>query len=364
MIIGVLGGGQLGRMLALAGYPLGLSFRFLEPSPEAPVGILAEQRIGSYDDPQTIDDFAAGLDLVTYEFESIPVEAVHRLARRLPVYPPPEALAIAQDRRQEKALFARLGIPTPPIAVVSSEDDLSAAVRNVGLPAVLKTCQLGYDGKGQVVLREPGDAGRAWQALGGVPLILERFVRFDRELSIVAVRGRDGKTAFYPLVENHHHQGILRLSLAPAPGCSRELQTLAERHAGRIFDALNYVGVLAIEFFQRGGVLLANEMAPRVHNSGHWTIEGAETSQFENHLRAILGLPLGATAAVGQAAMVNLIGTVPNVADVFAVPGTHLHMYGKQPRPGRKLGHITICSHDADELKTRLAQLRPLVGLE
>lgn len=363
MIIGVLGGGQLGRMLALAGYPLGLSFRFLEPSPEAPVGILAEQRIGSYDDVQTVDDFAAGLELITYEFESIPVSAVRRLAERVPVYPPPQALETAQDRLHEKSLFQRLDIATPAFAAVQSEAELSAATHKIGLPAVLKTRRLGYDGKGQMVLRERDDVGRAWQALGGKPLILESFVPFQREVSVLGVRGRDGTTAFYPLVENHHRDGILRLSLAPAPNATPELQRLAESYALRILDALDYVGVLAIEFFQHEGKLLANEMAPRVHNSGHWTIEGAETSQFENHLRAILNLPLGVTAALGHAAMLNLIGSVPDVTDIFAVPGTHLHLYGKQPRPGRKLGHVTVCTQDPQDLQSRLARLRPLVGM-
>lgn len=363
MIIGVLGGGQLGRMLALAGYPLGLNFRFLEPSPEAPVGILAEQRIGSYDDAKTLDEFAEGLDLVTYEFESIPIEAVRRLEKRVAVFPPSAALEAAQDRMHEKTLFQRLGIQTAAFVGVNSEADLRKGVEKIGLPAVLKTCRLGYDGKGQMVLRQPDDMGRAWKALGGVPLILESFVPFQRELSVLGVRGQDGAAAFYPLVENHHREGILRLSLAPAAGHGRELQDLAEDYAQRIFRALEYVGVLAIELFQQDGKLLANEMAPRVHNSGHWTIEGADTSQFENHLRAIMNLPLGATLAIGQVAMLNLIGTVPEVADLFSVPGTHVHLYGKQPRPGRKLGHVTVCAHDRPELESRLARLRPLVRL-
>lgn len=362
MIVGVLGGGQLGRMLALAGYPLGLRFRFLEPTPHAPAGMLAEVRQGTYEDPKVLDDFAAGLDRITYEFESIPVEAVRALARKVPVYPPPEALEAAQDRLNEKTLFQRLGIPVPPFAAVNSREELDAAIARVGLPAVLKTRRFGYDGKGQFVLRSADDAGRAWQMLGKLPLLLEGFVPFDRELSILAVRGTHGETAFYPLVENHHRDGILRLSLAPAPNATAVLQAQAERHATALLDALHYVGVLAIEFFEKDGILLANEMAPRVHNSGHWTIEGAETSQFENHLRAILDLPLGPAHAVGHSAMINLIGTVPDLKAIFSVPDAHLHLYGKSPRPGRKLGHVTVWVQEQHEVEERVRQVREVMG--
>jgi 5-(carboxyamino)imidazole ribonucleotide synthase len=363
MIVGILGGGQLGRMLALAGYPLGLRFRFLETDAEAPSGVLAELVTApSYDDPQSLARFAAGLDLVTYEFENVPVRTARFLAERVPVYPPPEALEAAQDRLPEKQLFERLGIPTTPFAPVDGEADLTAALDRVGLPAVLKTRRLGYDGKGQFVLRTPQDAPAALQALGGVPLLLEGFVPFERELSILAVRGRDGATAFYPLVQNHHRQGILRLSRAPAPGWTPDLQALGLGYAERVLRAVGYVGVLAIEFFQHEGRLLANEMAPRVHNSGHWTIEGAETSQFENHLRAVLGMPLGSPAAVGAAAMFNLIGTVPPLEAMLAVPGAHPHLYGKTPRPGRKLGHVTLWTQDAEAFASGLARLGRLVG--
>lgn len=361
MIVGVMGGGQLGRMLALAGYPLGLRFRFLEPAPDAPAGMLAEVREGAYEDPRILEEFAAGLDRITYEFESIPVEAVRTLARKVPVYPPPQALEAAQDRLNEKTLFQRLGIPTPPFAAVNTREELDAAIARVGLPAVLKTRRFGYDGKGQFVLREPADAARAWQMLGNMPLLLEGFVAFDREVSILAVRGTTGETAFYPLVENHHREGILRLSLAPAPHRAAGLQELAQRHASGVLDALDYVGVLAIEFFEKNGTLLANEMAPRVHNSGHWSIEGAETSQFENHLRAILDLPLGPARAVGHSAMINLIGTTPAIKDIFSVPDAHLHLYGKSPRPGRKLGHVTVWVQQEAELAERVQQVRALL---
>jgi 5-(carboxyamino)imidazole ribonucleotide synthase len=363
MIVGVLGGGQLGRMLALAGCPLGLRFRFLDLSPRAPAGHLAELHAGDYEDPDALHRFAEGLDVVTYEFENVPVASARLLAERLPVYPPPAALEAAQDRLVEKTFFQSLDIPTPPFLAVDSEESFRAALRLIGLPAVLKTRRLGYDGKGQLVLHEPKDAEYAWRVLGNVPQILEGFVPFRRELSVLAVRGRAGETAFYPLVENHHREGMLRLSLAPAPGLATGLQRQAEDHARRVLEALDYVGVLAIEFFETDGGLLANEMAPRVHNSGHWTIEGAQASQFENHLRAILGWPLGSTEPRGQAAMVNLIGSTPPPEVVLRLPRAHLHLYGKAAVAGRKLGHVTLVEHDEAALRARLAELRALPGM-
>lgn len=357
MIVGVLGGGQLGRMLALAGHPLGLRFRFLDRSPEATAGQVAELHVGEYDDPAVLARFAAGLTVATWEFENVPVTAARRLADLVPVYPPPEALEVAQDRLAEKAFFRTLGIPVAPFAPVDGRADLEAAVARLGYPAVLKTRRLGYDGKGQAVLRAPGDLEPAWRRLGGTPLVLERFVPFERELSVLAVRGRDGATACYPLVENRHRDGILRLSRAPAPGLTPALREEAEGHVRRVLQALDYVGVLAIELFQAGDRLLANEMAPRVHNSGHWTIEGAETSQFESHLRAVLGLPLGSTAARGHSAMVNLIGELPDPRAVLAIEGAHLHLYGKAPAPGRKLGHVTLRADQAERLDEPLARL-------
>ena len=361
MIVGILGGGQLGRMLALAGYPLGLTFRFFDPSALSPVAPLAELWAHAFDDKESLARFADGVDVLTYEFENVPVEAARELAQRCPLYPSPEALQHSQDRLVEKALLQELGVPVPPFVAVDSRADLYQAVAALGLPAVLKTRRMGYDGKGQAVLRTPEDLPRAWEALGGTPLILEGFVPFTREVSLISVRGRNGEIRFYPLVENHHREGILRLSLAPAPGPIAELQAEAEGHATRVLERLNYVGVLAIEFFERDGHLLANEMAPRVHNSGHWTIEGAETGQFENHLRAILGLPLGSTALRGLSAMVNIIGDAPDAAAVLAVPGAHLHLYGKAPRAGRKIGHVTLRADDPDTLQTHLSELQLLI---
>jgi 5-(carboxyamino)imidazole ribonucleotide synthase len=359
--VGVLGGGQLGWMLARAGDPLGIRCRFLDPSPEAPAGRAGELVVGAYDDPAALDRFADQLALATYEFENVPVDSARRLAGRLAVLPPPGALEASQDRVVEKRFLESVDIPVPPWRPVASEADLTRAVAELGCPAVLKTRRLGYDGKGQQVLWHPGEAPAAWARLAGAPLVLEAFVRFDRELSILAVRARDGATAAYPLVENLHVDGILRRTLAPAPGVSSALQAEAESHARRVLDALAYVGVLAIELFQVGHRLLANEMAPRVHNSGHWTIEGAETSQFENHLRAITGLPLGSTAPRGVSAMLNLIGAVPDPSSVLALPGAHLHLYGKTPRAGRKLGHVTLrADHDVDLNRLR-ARVEPLI---
>lgn len=357
MSIGILGGGQLGYMLALAGYPLGLRFRFLDPSPEAPVGRIAPRVTGDFSDRAALEKFAHGLEVVTYEFENVPVDAVHFLAKKVSVFPPPGALETAQDRLREKQLFEKLGIPTTEFASVPAPSDLEAALKKVGLPAVLKTRRMGYDGKGQWILKTQEDVRIAKEGLPRLPFIAERFVPFTREISVLAARGKGGETAFYPLVENHHRKGILRLSLAPAPSVSTQIQRAAEEAARMVLESLNYVGVLAIEFFEHDGELLANEMAPRVHNSGHWTIEGAVTSQFENHLRAINGFPLGSTTAIGSSAMINLIGEVPQPAKVLAIPSAHLHLYGKEPREGRKLGHVTLRAPSFDQLTSRFASL-------
>ncbi len=364
MIVGILGGGQLGRMLGLAGIPLGATLRFFEPASDAPAAVVGAIIGGSYDDEAALLHFVEGVDVVTYEFENVPVAAARFLAERLPVFPPPVALETAQDRLVEKQFFRDLGIPTPPFAAVDSRDDLVAAVETLGLPAVLKTRRMGYDGKGQMVLRTAADVDQAWETLGTTPLILEGFVAFRRELSILAVRGRTGETAFYPLVENHHREGILRRSNAPAPDVSTASQTAAESYARRALDALGYVGVLAIELFETDDALIVNECAPRVHNSGHWTIEGAATSQFENHMRAVLGLPLGSTALRGTSVMLNIIGEHPNSAAVLATPDTHLHLYGKSERPGRKLGHITVVGDTSARAYERAAVIEGLGSAE
>lgn len=358
MKVGIVGGGQLARMLALAGYPLGLRFQVLDPAPDAGAGHVATLVHGAYHDAGRLAELAAWADVVTFDFENVPAAALRALAAQVAVYPPPEALALAQDRLSEKTLFQTLGIPTPQFATVDSRADLQRAVQALGLPAVLKTRRLGYDGKGQRLLRNAQSVEAAWDDLGNAPLLVESFVPFDFEVSLLAVRGRDGSSAHYPLVENQHRDGILRLSRVP---CTQpQLEPSAWEYAQRLLQRLDYVGVLAIEFFVVQGQLIANEMAPRVHNSGHWTLEGAVTSQFENHLRAILGLPLGVTAATGYAAMVNAIGDLPNIASVLAIPHAHYHAYGKEPRLGRKVGHVTLCSDNPATLQASLHTLLTL----
>ena len=352
--VGIVGGGQLGMMLAEAGARIGIECTTLDPTPDSPASRVARAIVGAYDDEVALAELAAAADVVTYEFENVPVSSAHFLAERVDVFPPPESLEFAQDRLLEKTLFTEVGLQVAPFAPVSSEEDLDEAMEDVGFPSILKTRRLGYDGKGQVRLTSPDGSPDAWRAVGEVPSILEAHVPFDRELSILGVRGRGGRAAFYPLVENVHRDGILRTSTAPAPGVPSELQDAAERHALVLMERLGHVGVLAIELFDTGDGLLANEMAPRVHNSGHWTIEGAATSQFENHLRAICGMELGPTAPSAFSAMVNLIGSMPDPGVFPNLPGVHLHAYGKQERPGRKLGHVTVVDEDRDALERSL----------
>ncbi|MCC6679082.1 MAG: 5-(carboxyamino)imidazole ribonucleotide synthase [Phycisphaerales bacterium] len=363
MVIGILGGGQLGRMLALAGYELGLRFRFLDPSPKAPAGHVGDLVVGDYLDPAAVDRFAAGCEVITYEFENVPVEAVKKLAARLPVYPPVRALEVGQDRIAEKTLFASLGLEVPAFRAVGSSAEVRAAAREIGLPAVLKTRRMGYDGKGQAVIRTEVEMEAAWARIGEHPggLILEQMVAFERELSVISVRSRSGEMRYYPLIENVHAGGILARSTAPAPRVSAALRARAESAARAVAAHLNYVGVLTLELFQVGERLLVNEMAPRVHNSGHWTIDGSVAGQFENHVRAVAGWPLGSTAMAAESvAMMNLVGHIPDRAAVLEVPGAHLHLYGKSPRPGRKVGHITIAGSTAD-VKAAEARLATIV---
>jgi 5-(carboxyamino)imidazole ribonucleotide synthase len=362
MRLGILGGGQLGRMMALAGFPLGVRCRLLDPKDPTASAEVAEVLAERYDDPDALDRFVTGLDAVTYEFENVDAFALEHLDDRVPVRPGPRALEVSQDRLTEKTFFRDRDIDTAPFAAADTLDELHAAVEEIGLPAVLKTRRFGYDGKGQAVIRTPDDVAGAWGTVGGVPLLLEGFVEFDRELSILGVRDPHGNTAFYPLVENVHEDGILRVSYAPAPDLTPALQDRAETYSARVLEELDYVGVVAIELFQVGSRLLANEMAPRVHNSGHWSIEGAETSQFENHVRAVLGLPLGSTGMRGHAAMVNLIGAIPDTADVLRHPGVHFHLYRKEPRPGRKVGHMTVRHDDPEVVRHTVSRLRELQG--
>ncbi|MBN5129665.1 5-(carboxyamino)imidazole ribonucleotide synthase [Stenotrophomonas maltophilia] len=363
LTVGILGGGQLARMMVLAGAPLGLRFELYDPAADACSGPLAPLTVGAFDDRQALADFAAKVDVVTFDFENVPADSAQFLADRVPVYPPPAALAVAQDRLSEKTLFQQLGIPLPAFADIRSRDELVAKAAEFGLPCILKTRRLGYDGKGQFRLRSEADIDAAWDALGAqverTGLILEGFVAFQREVSVVAVRGRDGSFEAWPVTGNWHVDGVLSASVAPAVLADAEQQA-AIGYARRVAEHLQYVGVFALELFCRDGELLANEMAPRVHNSGHWTIEGSETSQFENHLRAVLGLPLGSTRMLGHVCMLNWLGAMPDSAPVLAQASGHWHDYGKEPREGRKVGHATLRDDDAAALADALDQ----VGLE
>lgn len=365
--VGILGGGQLARMLALAGAPLGLRFKVMDTSADACAGQFAPMVVGDYRDDAALAEFASSVDVATFDFENVPAESAQWLAERIPVFPSPRALAVAQDRLAEKTLFRELGIPVPDFAPIDTREDLDAALARVGAPCILKTRRLGYDGKGQFRIRSLADADAAWAALGEqaatVGLILEGFVAFDRELSVVAVRGRDGEFRTWPLTENWHVDGVLSASLAPAVA-DDVLTATAFDYARALAEALDYVGVFALELFCRDGELLANELAPRVHNSGHWSIEGSETSQFQNHLRAVLGLPLGDTRMVGHACMLNWIGAMPDPGPVLAEPGGHWHDYGKSPREGRKVGHATLRADGVADLGHALERVGRALGRE
>ena len=354
MIVGVLGAGQLARMIALAGYPLGVDFIFLDPSADACANKLGDHLLGDYDDPRLLAQLAERADVVTYEFENVPADVAEFLASHTQVHPAPKALAVAQDRLVEKSFFHDLGIPTPAYAAVDSFEELEQAMAVIGWPAILKSRTLGYDGKGQSLLKSANDLKTAWELLAGAPAIVEAFVPFNREVSIIAARNVSGAIVFYPLSENVHRGGILRVSEC----CGHDpMQQQAEIYISRLMQALDYVGVLALELFDIDGKLIANEFAPRVHNSGHWTIEGAQTSQFENHLRAILDLPLGNTAPVGKAAMVNFIGGLPVTEELLAIPNTHVHLYDKAPRKGRKVAHATVRTETSEQLVALIKQL-------
>jgi len=365
--VGILGGGQLARMMAIAGAPLGLRFSVMDTSADACAGQCAPLVVGDYRDRGALAEFASGIDIATFDFENVPAESAQWLSERVPMFPNPRALATSQDRLAEKTLFVDLGIPVPAFAPVDTRGDLVAAVARLGLPCVLKTRRLGYDGKGQFRLRAAGDVDAAWDALGAQAatggLILEAFVPFQRELSVVAVRARDGAFRTWPLTENWHVDGVLSASLAPAR-VDPALAARAEAHARALAEALDYVGVFALELFCLDGELLANELAPRVHNSGHWTLEGAETSQFANHLRAVLGLPLGDTRALGRACMLNWVGGMPDPAPVLAEAGGFWHDYGKSPRPGRKVGHATLRADDDAALAAALERVGVALGRE
>jgi len=366
-VLGILGGGQLARMLALAAAPLGVNTLVVDSAADACAGQVAPLVRADWTDYAALEEFARQVDVVTFDFENVPAETARWLAERVAVFPNPRALAVAQDRLAEKTLFRECGLATPEFMAVDTRAGLDRALVAVGAPAILKTRRLGYDGKGQFRLKSAADADAAWAALGAQAakhgLILEAFVPFQRELSVLAVRGRDGDFRTWPLTRNWHVDGVLSLSLAPAQDIAA-LQPRATALARTLAERLDYVGVFALELFVKDGELLGNEMAPRVHNSGHWTIEGAHSSQFENHVRAVLGLPLGDTGARGLSAMFNWIGELPDAAPVLRTVDAHWHDYGKQARPGRKVGHATVCAPDAATLAARLEALGKALGRE
>ncbi len=359
--VGIVGGGQLGRMLALAGAPLGIRTTVLDPSRDACAAAVADQIVAPYDDKAALSQLAERSDVVTFEFENVPAAAVRELAEHQRVEPDAAALAVSQDRLAEKQLFGELGITTARNEPVDDEQQLRNVAAAFGGPLVLKTRRFGYDGKGQTNVQTAGDVTGALKALEGAPAIAEALVEFTRELSQVSVRSRDGMVLHYPLVENVHRDGILRETRAPADGVNETTASQARGYMEALMAHLGYVGVLALELFDTPDGLLANELAPRVHNSGHWTIDGAACSQFENHLRAVCGLPLGEVALREPCTMLNLIGGVPPLAELAAVPGARIHLYDKQSRPGRKVGHVTLLGGDGDEFERHLAALRELV---
>jgi len=357
--VGIVGAGQLGRMLALAGYPIGVRCLFLDRSDDTPGAQVAPSLIGELEDPGLLAQLAARSDVVTFDWENISGAALEPLEKITRVRPPRAALQASQDRLAEKALFTRLKIPVAAHAALGTLEELQRAVKKIGLPGVLKTRRLGYDGKGQFVLRAPADVERAWNAIGGADLIYEKFQNFSREVSLIGARSAAGRTVFYPLSANTHGGGILRYSVAPFSNAA--LERAARIYLQRVMNALDYIGVLTIEFFVVKGRLVANEMAPRVHNSGHWSIEGCVTSQFENHLRAVCDMPLGSTRALGATAMINFLGVMPQRERLLAIDGLAYHDYGKTPRPGRKLGHCTILKRSAKERDAALANTLKLI---
>lgn len=360
--IAVVGGGQLGRMLALAGAPLDLRLRVLDPARDAAASAVAEHVCAAYDNEAALERLVRGAALATFEFEHVPAATAAWLAERLPLRPGMNSLRVCGDRFIEKEFITRMGGETAPFAPVHDDASLANAIRLIGTPAILKTRAQGYDGRGQCAIDTPEQAFAAWAALGCAPCVLERRIAFTRELALIAVRSLTGETRFYPLVETRHRAGVLVSALAPAPETTRELRLQAESLGARLLDGLGHVGVLAIECFEHQGRLLVNELAPRVHNSGHWTLEGAATSQFENHLRAILGLPLGRTESREPTALVNLIGRLPDTREVLSWPDTHLHLYSKHPRAGRKLGHVTLRAAHHETLHHRVQAIEAMLA--
>lgn len=347
--IGIFGGGQLGMMLAEAALPLGIHCIFLEDSPNCPASLY-----GKVFTNEQFNEFLQSADVYSLEFENTPLNLAQQLESQQSLFPSSNTLYIAQDRLNEKNLFNQLDIKTVPFMSVHNKADILIASEKLGLPLVLKTSRGGYDGKGQFVLKTTEQIDQAWAELGDAtniaPLIAEGFINFSREVSIIAVRGQQGDIRYYPLVENKHHQGILAKTIAPAVNVDNLIEQ-AQENIRKLLEYFNYVGVLTLELFVTENGLLANEIAPRVHNSGHWSIEGAVTSQFENHIRAVAGLPLGDTSIVKPSVMLNVIGEYPNLTDMLNIEGVHVHVYNKSERAGRKIAHITIMPTDSETLE-------------
>lgn len=361
--VGVLGSGQLGRMLALVARRMGYGVHVFSPETDSPAGSLSNREWAApYEDLDAVRAFAECVDVVTLEFENIPAETVEELSGTVPVRPGPGALRTTQNRLREKEFLRGAGFPVAPFRSVPDRASLDAAIEQVGVPAVLKTAGFGYDGKGQTKISAPEDAGAAWDALGG-EAVLETWVDFEAELSVVAARGPDGSFAHYGAVRNTHERHILDLTVAPA-GVPPEVEEQAVRIASGIFEELDIIGTACVELFLTDGGLLVNEIAPRPHNSGHWTIEGAATSQFEQQLRAVCGLPLGSTHRPEPSAMANLLGDLwtkgePDWSRALDIPGTTLHLYGKrQPRPGRKMGHLTTRAPETEQAAKKALEAR------
>jgi 5-(carboxyamino)imidazole ribonucleotide synthase len=355
MTVGILGGGQLGLMLGEAARNLGISCVFLDPSPDAPAKSVGAHIVASYDDQDSLRALAASCDVITFEFENVSAPALTFLTSMKPCFPSVDALIRTRDRISEKDWMQACGIPTASYRRVETPDDLAKAIDAIGLPLIIKTRTLGYDGKGQMTLSVASKAEEACLSLGGKNLIAEERIAFDRELSLISVRSTSGDIVHYPLVHNTHVNGILDTTIAPADGVKEVLQQKAQGYAQRLMNDIAYVGVMTIEFFEKDGTLIGNEIAPRVHNSGHWSIEGAQTSQFENHLRAITGMSLQPTSIETPCTMLNLIGTVADATALHDLPNVFIHVYGKSPRAGRKLGHVTIKGKDEETIKKVLA---------
>ncbi len=360
MKIGIIGGGQLAQMLAWSAVPLGIKTLVLDPNPDCPASLAAEIIVGDYDDLNALQALAKRVDVITYEFENVPTAALKQIKSKK-IFPSLEILEVAQERLAEKQCFVDLKIPTTEFYAVNSEEDLIQAAKKFGYPFVVKTRRMGYDGKGQAIIRAENEVKVVFQQLGGQPLMAENWVEFQMEVSQIAVRDQAGKIYYYPLTLNVHRDGILRQSHAPYDS-SLKIAQLAVNYTKKLMEKFNYVGVMAIEFFVHQGGLIANEMAPRVHNSGHWTIEGAVTSQFQNHMRAIAGLPLGCTDDIQQTVMINLIGNHPPINELMQFPDVYCHFYGKTPAKGRKLGHLTLVKASPAIFKKTVKELFELLG--